>query len=140
MKKILLRVMAILAMALCFTACGDDDEKPEKKQVNATESGASLYDNYKNYSSADTETTEGQAQKLTAAINLINAYSAYQDNKDNDEWKKEFASSALSAVAEAEKENAQVKLTEALSQKIDASTGDKIKAVANLANALASVF
>lgn len=141
MKKLLLGLVAILGMALCFTACNKDDgEENTPKQADATQSGASLYSNYQAYKNADETTDEGKASKIIAAASLYSAYKDYQDNKDDAEWVENFKNSAVQTIADNEKDNAKTALTNALTEKIDSNTTDKVKAVASFANALASVF
>lgn len=141
MKKFLLGLFAILGMALCFTACGDNKED-EQNQADPTETGASLYDSYTKYQEAGDDEA-GTIAKASAALNLYNAYKAYESNKEDSEWKKTFASSAVSAVTGSVDKtelatNLLTKLEEA-NVTSDGST-NKVLAVAELASALSSVF
>ncbi len=102
MKKFLLGLMAFLGMAVCFTACGDKEDKPAKEEKTAAESGSILYDSYVAYDTyKDDQTVTGTAAKATAAINLYQAYQAFQNNKDNKDWTNEFAKSAASTAVAA---------------------------------------
>ena len=142
MKKFLLGLAAILGMAVCFTACDDDD----KEELSAAESGTSLYENYKAYSAADAETPDGKAAKLTAALSMYNSYKNFQNNKEDRSWTGEFAKSAASALAKDKTgidENATA--TDVLNVLSDSSlvseeATDKIQAVSELAKALNAVF
>ena len=136
--------MAILGMAVCFTACGDDEKNDEA--ASAKDSGTSLYDSYKAYSAADAETTEGKVAKATAALSMYNSYKNFQNNKEDKSWTGEFAKSAASALAKDKTdidENATAaEVIDVLSDSslVSEETGDKIQAVSALATALQAVF
>ena len=69
MKKFLLGLMAFLGMAVCFTACGDKEDKPAKEEKTAAESGSILYDSYVAYDTyKDDQTVTGTAAKATAEV------------------------------------------------------------------------
>ncbi len=137
MKKIFLSLMAALAMAFCFTACGDNGGSNE--QASATDSGKSLYDSYKSYSAIEGTTEADNIQKTSAALSLYRAYSAYSDNKEDSEWVKEFASSAVYAVAEDKKEAAKTSLISKLSSEAGVAEGT-VAGVATLVQDLGTVF
>ena len=147
MKKFLLGLVTILGMAVCFTACGNDDNDDNKEEaVSAAESGTSLYDSYKAYSAADAETTEGKVAKATAALSMYNSYKNFQNNKEDKSWAGEFAKSAASALAKDKTgidENATATdVLNVLSDKslVSEETTDKIQAVSELAKALNAIF
>lgn len=139
MKKFLLGLMAFLAMAVCFTACGDDDSE---ESTSAETSGKSLYDSYQSFSAADASTTEGQVAKLSAAASLYESYQDFQENKGTDGWVKEFATGAVYALAEDKKETAKESLISTLTEQgiVDETTTNKIEAVSTLAQALGDIF
>ncbi|MCQ2608692.1 MAG: hypothetical protein MJ197_08410 [Bacteroidales bacterium] len=141
MKKFLVSLMAILGMALCFTAC-DNDENKDNDKSSATTSGESLYQSVTEYQAADANTTEGQVAKLTAAAKLYSSYQEYKTNKEDSQWVKDFATGAVSALAETKKEEAKTQLLTKLADGtlVSETTSDKIVAVANLASELGSIF
>ena len=98
MKKFLLGLMAFVGMAVCFSACGDKEDKPAKEEKTAAESGSILYDSYVAYDTyKDDSSTEGSLKKINAGVSLYQAYQAFQNNKDNKDWTNEFAKSAARA-------------------------------------------
>ena len=139
MKKFLLGLVAILGMAVCFTAC--DDEKKDDN-ASAKDSGTSFYENYKAYSAEDATTSD----KTLAAISMLATYKDYENNKENSSWAGDFAKGAASAYAKDKTgidENATA--TDLLNVLSDSSlvseeTTDKIEAVSTLATALHTVF
>ncbi len=131
MKKFLLGLMTVLGMAFCFTACGDSDDD-ESKSAGET-SGVALYEGVKEYQSATDEVS-----KLAAAVKIFGSYNDYKQNKDKEGWVKEFATGAVSTIANEKKENAKTKLVETLSQS-EKVTGT-IEGVASLASALNTIF
>ena len=121
--------MAALSMSLCFTACDDDDDE----KTDAETSGSELYQGVKDYQAATDEVS-----KLAAAVEIFGSYSDYKENKDTEGWVKEFATGAVSALADEKKEDAKTKLVETLSESENVSKS--IEGVANLASALNSIF
>lgn len=136
MKKFLVSLMAILGMALCFTAC-DNDENKDNDKSSATTSGESLYQSVTDYNAAETD-----SDKIIAAAKILGSYNDYKQNKDTEGWVKDFATGAVSALAEEKKENAKAQLLEKLADGtlVSETTSDKIVAVANLASELGSIF
>lgn len=131
MKKFLLGLMAFLGMALCFTACGDDDNDDSKSAAET--SGTALYEGVKDYQAATDEVS-----KIAAAAKIFGSYNDYKQNKDQEGWIKEFATGAVSSLANEKKEDAKTKLVETLSQSENVT--NSIQGVANLASALNTIF
>lgn len=132
MKKFLLGLMAFLGMALCFTACGDDDNNDGKSAAET--SGTALYEGVKEYQSAG----DDNVSKIAAAAKIFGSYNDYKQNKDQEGWIKEFATGAVSSLANEKKEDAKTKLVETLSQSENVT--NSIQGVANLASALNTIF
>ncbi len=140
MKKIFLGLLAIVGMVFFFTACGDDNNTGTPEQASATESGTSLYDSYTSYETYKNDsTTVGTVQKVAAAASLYKAYQAYNTNKDDSEWVQAFATSAVTTIAEGEKETAKTALISALSNN-NIATETTSENVIQLADALAQIF
>lgn len=145
MKKFLLGLVAILGMAVCFTACGDD-EKKDDNTASAKDSGTSLYDSYKAYSAADAETTEGKVAKIAAAASMYDSYKAFQNNKEDKSWAGEFAKGAAAALAKdktgIDEDATATDVLNVLSDNslVSEETTDKIQAVSALATALKAIF
>lgn len=131
MKKFLLGLMAFLGMALCFTACGDDDND-DSKSAGET-SGTALYEGVKEYQSATDDVS-----KIAAAAKIFGSYNDYRQNKDQAGWIKDFANGAVSSLANEKKEDAKTKLIETLSSSEKVS--GTVEGVANLASALNTIF
>lgn len=131
MKKFLLGLMAFLGMALCFTACGDDDNNDGKSAAET--SGTALYEGVKDYQAATDDVS-----KIAAAAKIFGSYNDYKQNKDQEGWLKEFATGAVSSLANEKKEDAKTKLVETLSQQENVTKS--IEGVANLATALNTIF
>lgn len=131
MKKFLLGLMAFLGMALCFTACGDDDNNDGKSAAET--SGTALYEGVKDYQAATDDVS-----KIAAAAKIFGSYNDYKQNKDQEGWIKEFATGAVSSLANEKKEDAKTKLVETLSQSENVT--NSIQGVANLASALNTIF
>lgn len=131
MKKFLLGLMAFLGMALCFTACGDDDNDDSKSAAET--SGTALYEGVKDYQAATDDVS-----KIAAAAKIFGSYNDYKQNKDQEGWIKEFATGAVSSLANEKKEDAKTKLVETLSQSENVT--NSIQGVANLASALNTIF
>jgi len=127
--------MAILGMAVCFTACGDENTDSDKS--NAAKSGENLYQSVTDYNAATTD-----SDKLVAAVKILGSYNDYKENQGTEGWIKDFATGAVSALAEEKKENAKTQLIEKLSDGslVSESTSDKVVAVANLASELGTIF
>lgn len=156
MKKFMLGLLAFLGMAVCFTACGDkDNEKEEKQEKTAAESGVILYNSYVAYDKyKDDNSTEAVLAKGTAAVELYQAYQAYENNKENKEWTSEFATSAATtAVADktdidiSDKEAAKTAISEKLltalaDGSIEGASNrvEQIQAAAELYKILSGVF
>ncbi|MCQ2960155.1 MAG: hypothetical protein MJ198_08220 [Bacteroidales bacterium] len=143
MKKFLLGLLAIAGMALCFTSCGNNNPADdETTKSEATKSGESLYQSVIDYQAADANTTDGQVAKLTAAAKLYSSYQDYKTNSEDKEWVKDFATGAVSTLAETKKEEAKTQLLEKLADGslISEDTSEKVVAVANLASQLGSIF
>lgn len=132
MKKFLLGLMAFLGMALCFTACGDDDND-DSKSAGET-SGTALYEGVKEYQSAG----DDEFSKIAAAAKIFGSYNDYKQNKDQEGWLKDFANGAVSSLANEKKEDAKTKLIETLSSSEKVS--GTVEGVANLASALNTIF
>ncbi len=135
MKKFLVSLLAILGMAVCFTACGDDNKSDEKS--NATTSGETLYQSVTDYNAAETD-----SDKLIAAVKILGSYNDYKENKGTEGWVKDFATGAVSALAEEKKENAKAQLLEKLADGslVSENTTEKVVAVAGLASELGKIF
>ena len=141
--------MAFLGMAVCFTACGDKEDKPAKEEKTAAESGVILYNSYATYEANKDKTDDpvAMATTATAAVNLYQAYQAYQNNKDSQEWKTEFAKSAASTAVK-EKYGADVdnkaELEDSIKTALLASLSDenaqKVQTGQELYEILSSVF
>lgn len=131
MKKFLLGLMAFLGMAVCFTACGDDDDSDSKSAAET--SGTELYEGVKDYQAATDDVS-----KLAAAVKIFGSYNDYKQNKDQEGWVKEFASGAVSSLAGEKKEEAKTKLVETLAEQENVS--NTVQGVANLADALNTIF
>lgn len=123
--------MAFLGMALCFTACGDDDNNDGKSAAET--SGTALYEGVKDYQAATDDVS-----KIAAAAKIFGSYNDYKQNKDQEGWIKEFATGAVSSLANEKKEDAKTKLVETLSQSENVT--NSIQGVANLASALNTIF
>ncbi len=140
MKKIFLGLLTILGMAFFFTACNkDEDNTVTTEQSSATESGKSLYDSYQEYSAIEGTTTEDNLKKASAALSLYNSYNAYNKNKEDSEWVKEFASSAVYAIADAKKEEVKTSLITKLSSETGVK-GSTVEGVATLVQGLSTIF
>lgn len=125
--------MAALSMSLCFTACDDDDDET----TDANASGKELYSAVTDYNSA-----ENDSDKLVAAAKILSSYNDYKENKDTEGWLSDFATGAVSALAEEKKETAKTQLIEKLTDGslVSENASSKITAVANLASELGSIF